>query len=84
MYYDHFDTLRFLIILLIVVLIISIITRIAMRFRMHRLGGMWMHRRGMGMGGHHSSPALELLKERYVKGEITKEEFDAKKKDLES
>jgi putative membrane protein len=28
--------------------------------------------------------SLEILKERYVKGEIGKEEFEAKKKDLEA
>ena len=30
----------------------------------------------------HRSSALELLKERYVKGEITKEQFDTMKKDI--
>lgn len=34
-------------------------------------------------GGHHRSNAKEILKERYAKGEITKEQFESIKKDLE-
>ena len=30
----------------------------------------------------HSSSALEILRQRYARGEINKDEFDAKKKDL--
>lgn len=34
-------------------------------------------------GVHHKSSAKEILKERYAKGEITKEKFESMKKDIE-
>jgi putative membrane protein len=41
---------------------------------------------GPSAGNHHNSPdtPLEIVKKRYAKGDISKEEFDEIKRDLES
>jgi putative membrane protein len=43
------------------------------------LGIRWLARPGGGSG---SDSALEILRQRYARGEINKEEFEAKKRDL--
>lgn len=43
---------------------------------------VWIVREVSGKNFHSSSNALEILRERYVKGEIDKKEFEEKKKDL--
>jgi putative membrane protein len=41
----------------------------------------WLISQSSGSHNHERSP-LEILKERYAKGEIDREEFEDKKKDL--
>ena len=45
---------------------------------------VWIVREVTGRGTHEKSKALDILKERYAKGEIDKKEFEEKKKDLQS
>ncbi|MDP2655325.1 MAG: SHOCT domain-containing protein [bacterium] len=43
---------------------------------------VWVVREFGGKNSKSSSNALDILKERYAKGEISKEEFDSMKKDI--
>ncbi|MES0490435.1 MAG: SHOCT domain-containing protein [Leptospirales bacterium] len=62
---------------------IMIIIMLIFVFGRGRFGPPWMQR---GSRHHNETPEqetpLEILKKRYAKGEITKEEFDNMKKDL--
>ncbi|MCR4322730.1 MAG: SHOCT domain-containing protein, partial [Candidatus Azambacteria bacterium] len=42
----------------------------------------WIAGQTKGTHGGHDKTPLDILKERYAKGEINKEEFEVKKKDL--
>lgn len=44
---------------------------------------LWLVRGGAGRMASSGESALDILKTRYAKGEITKEQFDAMKRDLE-
>jgi len=41
---------------------------------------VWIVRESKGSGGRSGERALDILKERYAKGEVNKEEFEAMKK----
>lgn len=61
-----------------IILIIAIVW--AVKWLMH--GGEMHHGMHPGMNAPREDSATTILKERYAKGEISKEEFEAKKKDL--
>jgi putative membrane protein len=50
------------------------------------IGVVWLVRSLVGTGGHavpgHRSPGLDVLEERYARGEIQRDEYLQKKKDI--
>ncbi len=72
-----------LLFLAIIVTVVVLLVRYAMGWGGHPMGpGMMM---GSGMTGHgveRRSPGLEALEERYARGEINRDEFLEKKRDI--
>ncbi len=75
MYYSHYGAgMGALSILLDIAWWVFIIAVIIVVVRSLRRGGHWHQ--------YEQSSSLEILKQRYAKGEIDKKEFEEKKKDL--
>lgn len=64
--------------IVVTVVVIVLIIKVIRAIFGHGHGRDWSHWKDMVKGGS----AMEILKERYAKGEINKEEFETKKKDL--
>ena len=62
----------------ITIVVIVLLIKVVRAIFGHGHRGDWHHWRDDMRGGS----ALEILRERYAKGEINKEEFESKKKDL--
>ena len=80
MYYGYFDPLNIVFHILFWIVIVWLIIWLVRGSRHHRHMRMRMRDMWYMHMGHNK--ALDLLKERYAKGEINKEEFEQKKKDL--
>ncbi|OGI46522.1 MAG: hypothetical protein A2151_03740 [Candidatus Muproteobacteria bacterium RBG_16_65_34] len=44
----------------------------------------WLFAKPAGAGGAREKTPLDILKERYARGEVNREEFEQKKRDLEA
>ncbi|OGD55932.1 hypothetical protein A3K78_04700 [Candidatus Bathyarchaeota archaeon RBG_13_52_12] len=64
-------------------ILVCFLVMMALRFT---VWGPWNHRMGCGMGGMGgmggSMDAEEILRQRYARGEVTKEQFDQMLRDL--
>jgi len=88
-YYSPFHFLGFLVSILVWILIIMIIIKIIRRVRRcDKCENHDKHDHGEWKGFVEKNwgrkDAIDILRERYAKGEIDKAEFESKKKDLES
>ncbi len=78
--YDFFSPFHFVFSVLgWFIIIVFIIWLVRRSHRKEYLKEHWMK----GARGIFHDPAMDTLRERYAKGEINKEEFETKKKDLE-
>lgn len=46
------------------------------------LGARWIGSGGFGIGGSREKTPLQILKERYARGEINKDEFEQRRHDI--
>jgi uncharacterized membrane protein len=89
MYYGYFDPLGALFHVIGWILVVWFIIWLIRGMRRHRFDRMY-HMHGMWCDGtncahpSHNGGALNVLKERYAKGEISKEEYEERKKTLMS
>ncbi|MCX6735727.1 MAG: SHOCT domain-containing protein [Candidatus Parcubacteria bacterium] len=76
-FYPRHNGFEIVIAVLCWIAVVSFVIFLVKRF------GMCHGRRCGHMGGFHGGSALDILKERYAKGEIDKKEFESMKKEIE-